>query len=158
MRDYIDAFGATAVCCAGYEVVQQDDEPALQPDAPLLPQRKWWYRSRLYSKPLLAACPLTWDVGFHGAVEISAGMEGMVAEDLLLVHTHKIDREMARNRIQEAAKRAWSADDTYADAGAQNALTDEADLMQFWNANVDTYPEIEVQPLEEIPAAVRNAF
>lgn len=160
LGDYLQNFNKTAVCCSGYEVVQVlDDEPDLDYDQrPLLAQRRMWYPSQTYSKPLLSSVPLTWDTGFHKAAEIGAHMRGMVDPALLLLHLHKIDFALIKQRNEEIVrKRQWSEAGVDRQAGFQNRLVDDAELRQFWATNVDTpfNPETP-QPLEEMPDAVRQ--
>jgi hypothetical protein len=162
LKTYIQAFNMVAICCDGYEVVQQlDEEPDLDfEQLPLLQQRSMWYRSHLYSKPLLSSVPLTWTVGFHQAEEIAAHMAGMVDPDLLLLHLHKIDFAQAVQRNTETARsRVWSDAKVDQTAGFQNRLTDEAALREFWTSHVDTPLDTNsTQPLEQMPDAIRNVI
>lgn len=162
LKTYLQAFNKVAICCDGYEVVQQlDDEPALDfEQLPLLQQRSMWYRSQLYSKPLLSSVPLTWTVGFHQSEEIGAHMAGMVDKDLLLLHLHKIDFAHALHRNAETARnRVWSDEKVDAVAGFQNRLTDETKLREFWTTHVDTpLDPSNPQPLEPMPDAIRTVI
>lgn len=66
LDDYIARFRDRVARCTGFDVVHYaNEEPALRFDEPILAQRKYWYASRLFCKPLLAKVPLSWGVGFH---------------------------------------------------------------------------------------------
>lgn len=121
------------VVCDGYEVVHDvDKEPPIFLWMPLLRQRRNWYWSKFYSKPLLSKVPLTWCNGFHDCVEYPLSYHRR-DPDLLLFHLHKLDFETCLERNRANADREW-ADGTF---GYQNRLLEPKRLRQWWTLNVD---------------------
>jgi hypothetical protein len=141
----------------GYEVVHRPDygEPDLTPNMDWLPCRNWWYRSRLYSKTLLARLPLEWCAGFHEAAGYHAGhVRQEPMPELLLVHLHKVDVQLALAKARRNAARRWSARDVAAGAGWQNRLTTEDGMLDYFLRNVDTNG-VQI-PWERIPESIKG--
>lgn len=146
--------GEMAVRCSGYEVVHRPGEAALDPDQrPWLSQRKWWYPSVIYSKTLLARTPLQWGQGFHSVIR---GLKEPPARrpELLLLHLHKIDFDIARRKHNRTARRNWSKTDRDRRRGYQNAISDPNELWEWFGKNIDA-PNRDA-PFVEIPNDIKE--
>jgi hypothetical protein len=158
MCSWLENGGGTSdvVRCAGYEVVHkwQEETTKLELTQPLLHQRQWYYRSRVYSKPVLSSVPLNWVVGFHDLCE-EAGPEA--DESLLLLHLHKIDLELSLHRSQRSAARKWSEFDQSAGYGAQNRIADIDAMKNYFDTDADD-PEHGPVNLVLIPDDLRGVI
>lgn len=129
--------GREFVRCTGYEVVHKpQEEPPLNWSQPLLKQRSWWYRSELYSKPLLSSIPLTWEKGFHRTSNVLC-RACHIDQDLLLIHLHKLDFDYCVERHKETALRKWSDPDKESGAGRQNRMVDPVELQTWFSRSID---------------------
>ncbi len=146
---YIDALDRPAARCAGFNVVQQPDEPPLALDVPVLAQRRCWHASLDYSKRLLSRVPLRWSDGFHR--EFSAP-DDPPDPDLLLVHLHRADYEICLGRHRAAASRRWNEEDLRRGDGAQNRIVDPAEFKSWFRGgdDLDAPPERIPEHLKEI--------
>jgi hypothetical protein len=130
LDDYIERCPDPVARCTGFEVVHYpDEEPPLQFDRPLLAQRNYWHASRLYSKPLLSAVPMSWSLGFHEAV---AFPDLRPDPGLLLVHLHRIDYGACVARHRATAARNWNERDVQEGHGAQNRLVEADEEFKTW--------------------------
>lgn len=133
----------------GFEIVhKRDEEPPLAGiGLPFLRKRRYWAWSFLYSKPLLAKVPLRWVKGFHDLVE-APGVMGY-DPDLCLLHLHRLDWDLCKERHIKNAIREWSQPDLAAGHGVQNRLVQDVDLAA-WFYNPELYGQDSLQ-LEPIP-------
>lgn len=173
LLEFVRSLGPTpppAVRAAGFEIIQQKDEPPVPTDlygdgrnvcltvGELIADRKWWYRSRQYSKTILANKPLRWEVGFHRvegfAREISLAEP---SHALTLVHLHRADRELALRRLRRSRSRKWSQYDVQNHLGFQNRWDDKT-FYTFWNSDADTNQPLEPGRLSLIPPCLYAAF
>jgi hypothetical protein len=174
LLDYVRqqaARAATAIRATGFEVIQQDGEPAVSPESynsggnisltagELLRARSWWRPSEQYSKTILGRTTMRWGAGFHKAEgcasEISAGKP---AEDLVLVHLHRVDFGIALARLQRNRSRKWSQPDIENRWGWQNRLDSAAELRAFWEVDSDTGQRADPPGLLLIPDSIKQAF
>jgi hypothetical protein len=160
----------SAVQAAGFEIVQQDDEPPLAPALyadgsnaelsirDLLVDRRWWYPSQLYSKALLANAPMQWSVGFHHVEDIARDISiAQPARGLTLLHLHRLDFDLAMGRLRRSRARRWSQTDIDGGLGWQNRVEDEK-FRVFWKMHSDTGKPFEAGQLTLIPPDVRGAL
>lgn len=104
LGSYLEQMTADVTRTSGWEIVQVRDEPTIGPDDELLGHRRYWYRAREYDKLLVARRPLEWGHGFRRADEVVARAD----PKLLLIHLHRIDRELARGRHAMRAEALWT--------------------------------------------------
>lgn len=138
--------------CNGFEVVHNVDvEPPLDVSQSWLSQRRWWYHSPRYSKPLLAARPLYWRPGWFGAVNVPTYEPPY--RDLLLVHLHKIDLQLCIEKHQQAGSQPWYPESRSGPL-AHNVLEDPAKLSRWLLSNADD--STQYAQLVEIPAGLKE--
>jgi len=147
---YIDALDGPAARCSGFNVVHQEDEPAIRWDAPLLAQRRCWHASLGYSKRLLSRIPLQWSQGFHGEY---GAPDGPPDPELMLIHLHRIDYDWCLERHRRSAARDWSAEDLEAGAGVHNRIAEPAEFDEWFHRG----PDLDAPP-ELIPAHIRGVL
>ncbi len=147
---YIDALDAPAARCTGFNVVHQEDEPALRFDEPLLAQRRCWHASLAYSKRLIARTPLQWSQGFHHEYRAP---DAPPDPELLLVHLHRVDYDWCLQRHQRSAARDWSEADRVGGAGAQNRIAEAAAFEQWFRRG----PDLDA-PAELIPPHIKDVL
>lgn len=148
---YMDCLEVPCVACNGYEVVQDLDEEAfIDWSMPILPQRKYWYPCKLYSKPLVSRIPLDWHLGFHSAVNASPPVD----PDLILLHLHKIDfRTALQHNLSNAADPSKMHSKFNIEIGGyQNQLNEEG-LRDWWDRSVDDYQRVSKT---EMPGWIRE--
>jgi hypothetical protein len=134
----------------GYEVVQNlQFEPVIDLNKPLLVQRKEWYWSKQYSKPLLTMIPLNYCWGFHTCSQQVTSYHHR-DRDLLLIHLHKLDWDLCLRRNLANSDRDW-CDGTF---GFQNRLVAETRLRDWWKLNIDQ--RTSVATMTPIPEDVKS--
>lgn len=147
---FIDTFSGDFVNCHGYEVLHNHlDEPPIELDQPILAQRGWWFPNFAYSKPLLAKVPMNWFDGFHARRDGLANL----SEDLRLIHLHRMDYEICRERHRYRSRVAWNERDLASHRGYQNLITAE-DRFENWFYN-DSCTHLPIEQ-EAIPSAWRT--
>jgi hypothetical protein len=127
-------------------------EPPLDPTAPILAQRQWWFRNTAYDKPLLARVPMSWRGGFHGRTD------GAINDDprLFLVHLHRVDYERCLYRHHQRVARPWQPDQLAQGWGYQARII-EPDAFERWLFTDASGSDGSVQ-LQRIPPRWRHAF
>lgn len=111
LNNFIDNWNGQIETLNGFEVVHMykrfpefgvnfDPEPDLDISLPILKQRKWWYHSRIYSKPLLTSIPINYCAGFHYCKEIQ---DPIPNPDLYLIHLQKADYKISVQRRVDRA-------------------------------------------------------
>lgn len=148
---------ADTISVKGYEIVNDFRyEAKLDPSQPILPQRKWWYPSMLYSKTLISNRPLEWCEGFHRVTNMPSvqSVENVIDRDVLLLHLHKLDYEFARDRLFTFKDLNMSNDG----AGLQNRITREETLKLWWYFNIDAPGNSIPATLQLIPEPVKQLF
>ncbi len=142
----------------GYEVIHRPSEGEMPLDPGSdgwLRNRAWWTPSTLYSKTTLSRLPRIWRRGFH-ELDWPAQPQPRPRADLLLVHLHRIDFDLALKRARYNATLPWSDKDREAGHGYQNLITSEDKMRAFFDKDMDTGGTLE--RLEKIPAWVREAL
>ena len=153
LGDYIDRFDEPFVNCLGYELLHlRDEEPAYDPNRPVLEQRGHWYPNDDYDKPALATEPMAWKPGFHRRADDGFSLD----PDLRLIHLHRMDYDICLTRHRRLSARTWSAETTASGWAAHNRVTDEQEFERwFTEESSDTNIGI---ALERIPEAWRGLF
>jgi len=130
LGDYVGRCRARAARCTGFEVVHYpDEEPPLHFDQAILAQRRYWHASHDYCKPLLAAVPMSWSLGFHKAPDFP---DLQPDPNLFLVHLHRVDYGTCVARHRATAARNWGEDDIRAEHGVQNRLVEGDAGFRKW--------------------------
>ena len=155
LGDYIDEFGEWFVNCIGYEILHMvDREEPYDPSRPLLDQRGYWFANGAYNKPALATGPMDWLPGFHHRAD------GQVNPDpnLYLVHLHRMDFEICRERHRGRRARAWNETDLGEGWAAYNR-TVEGNEFENWFYGDSGFEEDGVHiKVERIPESWRGLF
>ncbi len=155
LGDYIDEFGEWFVNCIGYEILHMvDREEPYDPSRPLLDQRGYWFANGAYNKPALATGPMDWLPGFHHRAD------GQVNPDpnLYLVHLHRMDFEICRERHRGRRARAWNETDLGEGWAAYNR-TVEGNEFENWFYGDSGFEEDGVHiRVERIPESWRGLF
>jgi lipopolysaccharide biosynthesis glycosyltransferase len=150
LGDYLDRFDEEYVNCLGYELLHVADEPALDPDRPILDQRRWWFANDGYDKPALATQPTVWEPGFHSLAEGHANLD----PDLRLIHLHRMDYAICRERHRHRRAREWNQRDV-AYGWANHNLLAEGEEFDRWFYEDSSFEGISIE-LERIPARWRG--
>lgn len=150
---YLDRFDEEFVNCLGYELLHRPDrEPPLDLSRPILDQRGWWYINDGYDKAALATVPLEWKPGFHGLAEGRANVD----PDLRLIHLHRMDRDICRERHRVRARKPWAPDDERRGWAVHNRIVDEAQFDR-WFSEDSGFPNLAITP-ERIRPTWRGRF
>lgn len=155
LGEYLDWFDEEWVNCLGYELIHMHDrEPPLRLDEPILEQRHFWYVNGAYDKAAIATVPMQWKPGFHGRTDNRTNPE----PDLLLVHLHRMDYELCRQRHLVRSRKRWARDDAERGWASHNQVAGEDFERWFYGqTGFEGYGGYEIR-VEEIPAAWRGAF
>lgn len=150
---YLDRFEEEWVNCLGYELLHmREREPPLDPAQPILAQRGWWFANDGYDKAAIATAPMHWRPGFHGRVDYQFNPD----PDLRLVHLHRMDYELCRQRHISRSRRPWAPDDAHEQWAAHNLITED-EAFRHWFYEESSFPGIPVTP-EPIPPQWRAEF
>ncbi len=150
---YIDELNEDYVNAIGYELIHMADrEPAIDLERPILDQRRHWFANDAYDKPALAMVPMEWVPGFHERADGESNFD----PDLLLIHLHRMDFELCRDRHRLRRARRWNELDVDQGWAAHNRITDEADFER-WFYFESGVPNIEMQ-IQEMPDGWRGRF
>ncbi len=153
LSTYLDEFDEEYVNCLGYEILHDPDhEPPLDLDRPILDQRRRWFINDGYDKAALATVPMTWRPGFHGRADNGINWD----PDLRLIHLHRMDYELCRERHRTRARRRWAVEDAEKDWAAHNRIVEEAEFAR-WFREDSCFEGIEIKP-EAIPPTWRGLF
>lgn len=108
LGDYIDRLDEQFVNAIGYELIHlADREPAFRSGLAVLEQRRHWFANDAYDKPALAMVPMDWKPGFHERVDAETNFD----PDLRLIHLHRMDFDICRERHSLRRKRSWGKQD-----------------------------------------------
>ncbi len=150
LGDYLDRFDEEWVNCLGYEVVhQRDREPPLELGRPLLSQRRYWFFNDTYDKPAVATAPLDWGPGFHKRSDQHFNLD----PDLRLIHLHRLDYDICRERHRIRTRRGWAERDAREGWGAHHFVTEEPDFSRWFYGDINCAGNEAL--VEEIPDAWR---
>lgn len=101
---FLDAVPDDFIAPAGVHVLHDfETEPALDPSAPILAQRRFVEFGSGMCKPMIGRVPLAWDVGFHGSDQRPA-----YRPDLIHFHLGDVDRDIALHRLALTRAITWS--------------------------------------------------
>jgi glycosyl transferase family 2 len=153
LADYIDRFDGDFVTCRGYELIHlRDSERPLDLSRPVLQQRSHWFRSRRYSKPLLARIPLHWRPGGHRC------HEGRRRPDpvLHLVHLHRMDYSICLERHRRFCRWSWSSADLDNGFGWHDRISTAGEFDRWFYG--DSLDRSAPMTIEVIPAHWRGLF
>jgi hypothetical protein len=155
LGEYIDEFGEWFVNCIGYEILQMTDrEGAYDPSRPILDQRGYWFASGAYNKPALATGPMTWLPGFHHRADGQLNYD----PELRLIHLHRMDFEICRDRHRIRAERAWNETDV-GEGWASYNRTFEEGAFEHWFYEDSGFEDDGVHiAVERIPETWRGLF
>jgi hypothetical protein len=114
----------------GFDVVQTEHERSLTDIDPVrfLRDRRHWVPNSMYNKTLISRIPLMWSLGFHSLAEPVNSDD----QTITLTHLKRIDFDMYCRRTRRAASRAWNVFDMENNLGAQNRLTDNVSLADYY--------------------------
>lgn len=142
LGDYLDRFAEPWVNCLGYELLHQPGiEPALDLGRPVLDQRSTWFANGGYDKAALATVPLEWRAGFHGRADFQCAYD----PDLRLVHLHRMDYALCRERHRTRSRRRWADDDAREGWAAHNRIVDE-EAFAGWFSEDSSFPGLAIVP------------
>jgi hypothetical protein len=134
LYDYITQQMNRAITrCAGYEVLQQQDEEPLDWSRPVLWQRRLWTRSEKYSRYAVTRLPVHW---MHDFAHVN-NSAAMADENLWLVHVHRADYVTCQRRHQERAARKWFLNSRDTGPYQYNLLEDPEQMWLWFTANSD---------------------
>jgi hypothetical protein len=153
LGDYLDDFGERWVNCLGYELIHmRDREPPISFDLPILEQRGFWFANDAYDKPALATEAMRWKPGFHHRADGHYNLD----PDLRLIHLHRMDYDICRDRHLLRRERAWSDQDVQEKMGTHNLITEESDFDRWFyeDSSIGDIPIV----VEPIPQEWRELF
>jgi len=89
---YLDKVDTPVVRCTGYNVIQMEGEPPIDLTKPILKQRSYWSRDKMYDKYVILTKPQHYTSNHH--------ITNPVPPDpsLIMLHLRDIDIDLARNR------------------------------------------------------------
>ena len=94
----------------------------------MLDQRDYWFAADGYDKPALATAPTPWEVGFHGREDRRLNID----PDLRLIHLHRIDHELCRERHRRSSGWTWSERDLEGDWGRHNRIAGDEEFEEWY--------------------------
>jgi len=87
IREFMKRYKGNKTHCVCFDVMQSEDERAIDYSLPYLSQRSYWAKNNTYNKPLLSKVALDWNPGLHKEREMSddesKSLENM---GLILIH------------------------------------------------------------------------
>jgi hypothetical protein len=154
LGEYLDRFDEDAVNCLGYELLHDPrTEPPLRLDRPILDQRRHWFINDGYDKAAITGAPITWKPGFHQRAD---GGQFNPDPDLRLIHLHRMDYEICRDRHRTRKRRAWAEEDATKGWALHNQITDDAEFER-WFSEDSCFEGVPIQ-LEKIPPSWKGLF
>lgn len=152
LGDYVAGFQEDFVNCLGYEVIHLPDrEPPFDPGRPVLEQRGHWFAADGYDKPALATSPTPWTMGFHSRTDGELNLD----PDLRLIHLHRLDHDLCRERHRTWRSWAWHERDRNRGQGAHNRIADGPEF-EHWYYNEGCFEEPAELAVERIPEPWRG--
>jgi len=114
LDDFVLQMKSDYVFNTGKEVLQLDNEKAIDWDKPILAQRSVWWPHPSYHKPTISKIPLNWVDGFHYLEEtvgefnnykkrtknmgLGEYIKAIACPDVYMIHLQKVDWETFCNR------------------------------------------------------------
>jgi Glycosyl transferase family 2 len=159
LGEYIDRFEDDYVNCAGYEILHLiDREGPYDPERPILDQRGYWFANDAYDKAALASLPMRWEPGFHKR-EGEEFLEGTHWDpDLRLIHLHRMDFDICRERHGVRKVRDWNRLDLDEGWAKYNRTTEEGEFGRWFYEDTGFEHQGIHIVLEPIPASWRGVF
>jgi hypothetical protein len=155
LGEYIDEFVEWWVNCVGYEILHlADREGTYDPSRPILDQRGYWYAHGAYNKPALASGPMSWLPGFHHRLDRQLNYD----PDLRLIHLHRLDFDVCRERHRLRRERAWGDRDRTEGWAAYNRIADGEEFERWFYEDSGFEEEGIRIVLERIPESWRGLF
>jgi hypothetical protein len=157
LANYLDSLPTDYATCTGYEIVQQKQEPKLDPSDRVLAQRHFWRRDPMYDKTLVSKIPLNWGFGFHRTTR-----QPLRDGTLLLIHLHKIDYVMAIAKNKKYQNLLWYIPNGKYDSkwSIQHKLTERAFDKYFYDGDrpwEDAKTEVyAIEPIPEVILATKR--
>lgn len=147
LGDYLEQFDEEWVNCLGYEVIHQPEtEPPLDLTQPILAQRGHWFMTAYYDKPAIATTPTSWQPGFHVRTDHALSPD----PDLRLIHLHRMDYELCRERHRERARRAWAERDAREGWAEHNLLVAEPAFGRWFRLEGEhADPLLKLEPIPD---------
>jgi Glycosyl transferase family 2 len=155
LGDYIDEFAEWFVNCVGYELLHLiDREPPYDPSRPILDQRHYWYAHAWYNKPALAGAPQSWQPGFHYRAD------GLTNYDayLRMIHLHRMDFEICRQRHEVRKNRSWNEQDLAEGWASHNRTVEGGEFERWFYTETGLEAAGVHMVVEEIPESWRGLF
>lgn len=90
--EYLDQVTQPVVRCVGYNVIQMEGEEPIDLDKPILQQRRYWSRDKMYDKFVIITKPQHYTSNHHIENPVP------VDPDLYMLHLRDIDIDMAKKR------------------------------------------------------------
>ena len=156
LGDYLGRFDEDWVNCLGYELLHLPDrEPPLRPQLPILEQRRYWYFNGAYDKPAVATVPMVWRPGFHGRADFQFNSD----PDLRLIHLHRMDYEICRQRHRTRGRLRWAERDASERWAVHNQIVDQAEFDRWFrgDSGFEGFLGFKMQ-IEEIQEIWRDLF
>jgi Glycosyl transferase family 2 len=152
---YIDELEDWWVDSIGYELIHMiDREDPIDLRRPILEQRGYWYANGAFNKPSLATGPMSWEPGFHHRTDGQLNYD----PDLRLVHLHRMDFELCRERHLSRQGRPWSELDRKEGLGVANWPTDESEFEHWFYQDSGFQQDGVEMVVERIPDSFRGLF
>lgn len=153
LGQYLDRFDEEWVNCLGYEILHmKETEPPLWLDRPIMQQRHHWFYNDAYDKAAVTTAPISWKPGFHGRDDGRYNLD----PDLRLIHLHRVDYDICRDRHRSRSRRPWAELDAAQGWGGHNFITEEPAFGQ-WFYEDSCFENLEIK-LEEIHPTWREVF
>lgn len=155
LGQYMDEFAEWWVNCIGYEILHlADREASYDPRRPILDQRGFWYAHGAYNKPALTTGPMTWSPGFHQRADGKLNYDPF----LFLVHLHRLDFEVCRQRHRIRKGRTWGQRDLDESWAAYNRIAEDGDFERWFYQDSGFEDDGVHIVVERIPAEWRGLF
>ena len=152
---YLDRIQEEFVNCIGYEILHmRDREPSFRAGVPVLAQRGYWFSNVGYDKPAVATEPMRWGPGLHRRADGQNNRD----PDLRMIHLHRMDFHLCRERHRIRRRRKWNELDVEQGWALHNRLADETEFDRwfYWQSGFD---ELGVRVLpERIPPVWDELF
>lgn len=129
--------------CLGYEPIHdiQNQESALNPDLPLLKQRKLWWDNYYFRKPVFIKEPIDYWNNMHNFDETYPTIDSQ----LMLIHLKMIDYDVLYDRNQKTLLEGnFCPNSILLRKGWQNRIEQKHEFNSYFNENINkcvTIPE-----------------
>ena len=153
LGEYLDWFEEEWINPLGYEVIHiRNREPPLRLEEPILDQRRFWFVNGAYDKAAVATVPMTWKPGFHSRADHQCNFE----PDLRLIHLHRMDYDICRERHRTRRHKPWADRDEEQGWAVHNQIADGEEFERWFYTETGFEAfGYEIRP-EEIPATWRR--